>query len=156
MSNTRKDFSKRSSDVRQFPSSKPALSSTKFWKPTLFTAYLTTSRFSSGRKIDQLCGTVGRINLKQMGPLYRPERFQDPIQFASPSIYSSDKSESVFLPVNMRRNNRTSPETSRGKGTRSWNSRFLIPAISCTQNEWKVMSRNRSLHLKSIYKKTTF
>ena len=30
MSNTRKDFSKRSSNVRQFPSSKPALSSTKF------------------------------------------------------------------------------------------------------------------------------
>ena len=62
MSNTRKDFPKRSNNMRQFPSSKPASSSTKIWKPTLSSAYLTMSRYSSGRKIGPVCGTVRRIN----------------------------------------------------------------------------------------------
>ena len=67
MSNTGKDFPKRSSSIKQFPSSKPASSSTKFWKPTLSTTYLIMPR-GSERKIDTLCGTMGRINSKQIGP----------------------------------------------------------------------------------------
>ena len=61
MSNTKKDFPKRSNNIKQFPSSKHVSSSTKFWKPILSTAYPTTPRFSSGRKIGLLCGTMGRI-----------------------------------------------------------------------------------------------
>ena len=51
------------------------------------------------------------------------------IQFNFPSFDSSDKSESVFLPVITRRDNGTSPETDSGKGTRSvFSSRlFLVP-----------------------------
>ena len=75
-------FSKRSNNVRQFPSSKPASSSTKLWKPTPSTTYLTTSRHSRWRKIGQLCRNLGRINSKQMGPIYRQRRIQHPIQFA--------------------------------------------------------------------------
>ena len=65
----KKDFPKRSSNIKQFPSSKPASSSTKFWKPTLSTAYLTTPRFSSGRKIGPLSVIMGRVNSKQMSSL---------------------------------------------------------------------------------------
>ena len=139
--------------IWQFPSSKLASSSIKFWKSTLTTAYLTMSRHSSGRKIGPLCRTVGRIDSKQMVPLYRPRRFQDLSQFPSPSIYSSNSSDSVFLPIIRRRNNGTFLETGSGKGTQSWNSRFLLPATSCTQKEQKVASCNRSLHFKSIYSK---
>ena len=109
MSNTRKDFPKKSSNVRQSPSSKPASSSTKFWKPTLSTAYLTTSGYSNGRKISPFCGTVGRINLKRIGSLYRPRRSRIPFNSTPPpSICSSDKSEFfltfIFLPVITRKN----------------------------------------------------
>ena len=61
-SGTRKDFNKRSSNTKQFPSSKQASSSTKFWKPTLSTAYLTMPWYSSGRRIGPLWRTLGRIN----------------------------------------------------------------------------------------------
>ena len=80
-SGTRKDSNKRSSNSKQFPSSKQASSSTKFWKPTLSTAYLATPRYSSGRKIGPLCGTVDRINKQQMGPLYCSRRFQDTVRY---------------------------------------------------------------------------
>ena len=71
-----------------------------------------------------------------MGTLYHLRRFQDPIQFASSSIYSPDKSESIFLPVVTRRNkDGTSPVTDSEKCNRSGNSRFLLPAISFTQRE---------------------
>ena len=113
------------------------------------------STYSSGRKIGPLCGTVGRINLKQMGPVHCPGRFQDTVQFDSPSVYSSDKSESTFLPVITRRNNGTSPETGSGKGTRSGNSWFLFPTISCSQKEQKVTSCNRSFSVESVYKELT-
>ena len=59
----RKDFpSWRTSNSRQFPSSRPASSSTKFCKPSLSTACLTTSRYSGGRKIGPLCRILGRNN----------------------------------------------------------------------------------------------
>ena len=79
---------------------------------------------------------MGRINSKQMGLLCHLRKFQDPIQFASFSIYSSNKSESIFLPVVTRKNkNGTSPVTGSGKGNRSGNSWYLLPAISFTQRE---------------------
>ena len=126
MSDTRKDFSKMSSNVRQSPPlNLPCLPQISKSNPFYI--------LDSGRKIGPLCQTVGRINSKQMGPLYHPRKFQDPIQLVSPTIYSSDKSESVFLPLIMRRNIVTSPATGSGKGTRSGNSRFLLLAIFCTQ-----------------------
>ena len=107
-------------------------------KTNTSTSYLTTSRYSSGRKIGTLCRTVRRIKSKQMGPLCHSRRFQDPIQFPFSSIYSSDKSESIFLPVLMRRNkNGTSPLRGSGKGNRSGNSWFLLPAMSFTQERTK-------------------
>ena len=85
-----------------------------------------------------------------MGPLYGPRRFQDTIQFDSPSIFSSDKSVLIFLPVITRRNIGTSPETGSEKGTRSANSQFLFLAISYTQKEQKITSCKRSFYVESI------
>ena len=42
------------------------------------------------------CGTMGRIDRQQMGPLYRSKWFQDTIPVNSSSFGSSDKSESIF------------------------------------------------------------
>ena len=52
----------------------------------------------------------GENNLKQMSPLYRTGWFQDTIQFNSPSFDSSDKCESIFLPLITKRDSGTSPE----------------------------------------------
>ena len=112
-------------------------------------------RYSSGRKIGPLCGTMGRINTQQMGPHYHSRWFQDTIQVNSPSFVSSDKSESIFLLVITRRNNGTSPEMSSGKGTRSRNSWFLFRAISCTEKERNAIFGNRSFFAKSVHKETT-
>ena len=90
-----------------------------------------------------------------MGLLHRSRRFQDTIQVKSPSFVSSDKSESIFLRVTARRDHGTSTETGSGKGTRSRNTRFLFPAISCSKKEWKVTSSNRASSAKSIHKETT-
>ena len=70
-----------------------------------------------------------------MGPFYHSKRFQDSIQVSSSSFGSSNKSESIFLPVVTRRDHRTSQETGSGKGTGSGNSRlfsllFLLPKKS--------------------------
>ena len=151
MSNTRKDFSKSSSNVKQFPSSKPALSSTKFWKPTFPLPILPCPDIPMGGRLARFMEQWGELTL------YRPGRFQDPIQFTSPTVYSSDSSKSVFLPIIKRRNwNGTSPEMGSRKSTWSGNSGLLLPAISCTQKERKFTYRHRSLHLKSIYMTTTF
>ena len=91
-----------------------------------------------------------------MGPLYCLRRVQDTIQVNSPSLISSDKSESIFFPVTGRRDCGSSPETGSGKGTRSGNSRLLFQAISCTKKEQKVTSGNRSFAAKSIHKKQPF
>ena len=98
-SSSRKEYAKRSGNQKQFPSSKQASSSTKFGSPTLSTASPTMSRHSSGRKAGPFCGTLGRIDRQQVGPLYRLKRVQDPIQVSSSPIGHSDKSESIFLPV---------------------------------------------------------
>ena len=90
-----------------------------------------------------------------MGPFYHTKRLQDTIQFNSPSFYSFEKSEPIFLPVITRRDNGTSPETGSGKGTRSGNSWFLFPAISCPEKERKVTSYNRSFSVESVHKETT-
>ena len=82
----RKAFSKRSSNTKQFPSSKHVSSSTKFWKPSLSTACLTTPRYSSGRKMGPLCGKMGRSNTKQMGPFYRMNGFRIPFNSAPPLL----------------------------------------------------------------------
>ena len=105
-------------------------------------------RYSSGRKIGPLCGTMGRIL-----SIIRDEA--DTIQVNSPSFVSSDKSESIFLPVIMRRNSGTSPETGSGKGTRSRISWLLFLAISCPKKERKITSSNRSYSTKSVHKETT-
>ena len=111
---------------------------------TLSTAHLATARYSSGRKVGPLCGTMGRTDRQQMGPFYRPKWFQDTIQVNSSCFGSSNKSESIFLPVVTRRDCRTSPKTGSGKGTGSGNFRLLFPAISSTKKELKITSSNRS------------
>ena len=73
----------------------------------------------------------------------------------TPLLSSVQKSESIFLPIITRRNNRTSPETGSGKGTRSGNSWFLYLAISCPKKEWEVSAGNRSFPTKSVHKETT-
>ena len=150
-SSSRKEYAKRSGNQKQFPSSKQASSATKFWSQT--TASPTTSRHSSGRKVGPFCGTMGRIDRQQVGPLYCPKQVQDPIQVTSSPISCSDKSESIFLPVIARRNHRTSQETGSGKGLESRNS-GLFPAIPSAKKEWKVTSSNRSFLTKSVYKQT--
>ena len=96
-SSTRKDFPKRSSNSKQFPSSKHAPSSTKFWKPTLSTACLTTPRYSSGGKIGPLCGTMGKINKQQMGPIVR-NGFRIPFRLIPPlSSVPIKLSQSSFM-----------------------------------------------------------
>ena len=127
---------KRSSNSKQFLSSKMASSSTKLWKPTLSTASLTESGHSSGRN-------NGKIDRQQTGPLYCSRRFQDTIQVDSSFIVSSNKTESIFLTVASRRDRQPSPERGSGKGTKSGNSQFLFPDIPCTKKERKVTSRHR-------------
>ena len=124
--------------------------------PTLSTASRTMSRHSSGRKVGPFCGTMGRINRQQVGPLYHLKRVQDPIQVSSSPIGCSDISESIFLPVIARRDNTTSQELGNGKGMESRNSRFLSPTIPSTKKELKVMPSNRSFLTKLVYKKTAF
>ena len=101
-------------------------------------------------------GTMGRIDRQEVGPLYRLKRVQNPIQVSSSLIGSSDKSESIFLPVITRRDRRTSQEVDSGKGMESGNSRFLFPAISSAKKERKVTPSNRSFFTKSVYKQTAF
>ena len=128
----------------------------KILKANLSTAYSTTSRYSSGRKIGPLCRTVGRIYSKHMGPLFRLRRFQDPIQFTSSSIYSSDKSESIFFPIVTRRNKKgSSPVTGSGKNNKSRKSRFLLLPISFTQKQNGKLHHIIDLSIFYLHKKTT-
>ena len=155
-SSNRKEYAKRSGNQKQFPSSKQASSSTKFWSPTLSTASPATPRHSSGRKVGPICGTMRRIDRQQVGPFYRPKRVQDPIQVSSSLIGCSYKYESIFLPVIARRNHGASQEIGSWKGLESGNSWFSFPAIPSTQKEWKVTSCNRPFLPKSLYTQTTF
>ena len=99
---------------------------------------------------------IGRTDRQQMGPLYCVKQFEDSIQVNSSAFFSSDKTESIFLPVVMRRDQTTSQEMGSGKGTGSGNSRFLFLIISSIKKEWKVTPSNRSFFTKSIYKQTAF
>ena len=74
---------------------------------------------------------------------------------STPPLSSVPMSESIFLPVITRRDSGTSPETGNGKGTRSGNSRFLYPVISCLEKERKVTSSNRFFSAKTVHKETT-
>ena len=68
-----------------------------------------------------------------MGPLYRSKWFQHTIQVNSSPVISSDKVESIFLTVTLRRDRNSSPEMGSGKGTRPGNSRLLFLTIACTK-----------------------
>ena len=103
MSNTRKDFPKRSSNVRPFPSSKPASFSTKFWKPTFPLPILPHPDILMEGRLVHFVEKWGGLTQNKWD-LYSPRMSQDPIQFDSPSVHSSDKSEPAFLPVITRRN----------------------------------------------------
>ena len=81
---------------------------------------------------------MGRIDRQQVGPLYCPKWVQDPIQVSSSPIGSCDKSESIFLPVIMRRDWRTSQEMGSGNGTESGNSGLLFPAIPSAKKNGKL------------------
>ena len=109
--------------------------------PTLSTASPATPRHSRGRKVGPFCGTMGRIDRQQVGPLYRPKQVQDPIQV------SANKSESIFLPVIARRNRGASWEMGSEKGSESGNFQFLFPEST---------SHNRLFLAKSLYTQTTF
>ena len=98
---------------------------------------------------------MGKINRQQMGPLYCSKQFQDTIQVNSSPVVTSDKAESIFLTITLRRDRNSSPETGSGKGTRSGNSQLLFPTIPCTKKEWKVMSSKRSFFTEPIYRETT-
>ena len=81
---------------------------------------------------------MGRIDKRQVGPLYRPKQVQDPIQVSSSPFGSSHKSESIFLPVTTRRDQRTSQETGSGKGTESGNSQLLFPLFLVPKKDGKL------------------
>ena len=55
------------------------------------------SRHSSGRKVGPFCGTMGRIDRQQVGPLYHLKWVQDPIKVSSSPIGCSDISSSPLL-----------------------------------------------------------
>ena len=150
----KEDYSKRTGNVRQSPSSKPASSSTKLWTPTLSTACIATPGHSSRRMIGPLCGTMGRIHRQQMDPLYRVTRFQDTVHKNSSIVVFSNQNESIFLTVTPRGNRNPSQETGSGKGAGAENSRLLFPDISCTKKERKVMSNHRPVFTEPIHRET--
>ena len=67
----------REVEIRQFPSSKQASSLTNSEVHLFPLPVLLHTRLSSGRKIDPICGTMGRIDGQEMDSLYR---VQDSIQ----------------------------------------------------------------------------
>ena len=111
----------------------------------LSTAYLVTPRYSSVRKIVPLCGTMGRINTKQMGPLYRTKLFQDTIQFDHRLFLQLLREEITELLQ------KRAVEMIQDTGTPG----FLFPAIPCPEKERKVTSCNRSFSVESLHKETT-
>ena len=65
-----------------------------------------------------------------MDPFYLSKLVQDPIQVSSSPVGCSDKSDSIFFPVIVRRDSRISQEMGSGKGSESGNSEFLLPDIT--------------------------
>ena len=137
-SHIKKENIKRTGNIRQFPSSKPASSSARLWRPALSTACSSARGHSSGRTIGPFCGKMGGINRQQMGPLCRTKRIQDTIHQNSSFVICSDQNESILLPVSQRRDRKSSQQTGSGKGTESGNSRLLFPDIPCAKKERKV------------------
>ena len=104
--------------------------------------------------IGPLCGTMGRINKQQIGPLYRSRRFQDTIHVNFPSFVSSE-SESVFLPRYHEKISRNFSRNGQWKGYKIRELPVLFPVISFSKKERKATSGNRFFSAKSIYKETT-
>ena len=134
-SSNKKEYAKRSGNQKQFPSSKPASSSTKYWCPALSTASLTTPRHSSGRKVGPFCGTMGRIDRQQMCPFYRPKRVQDPYQSIPPlsvvPIKLSQSSSPLLREEIAELLKKRAVEWVRNLGTLGFYSRlFLIPKMN--------------------------
>ena len=71
---------------------------------------------------------MGKFDRQQMGPLSYSKRFQDTIQVDSSLIVSSNKTESIFLTVTLRRDQKRAVERVQNPGTSSFYSRiFLVP-----------------------------
>ena len=155
-SHTKKDNIKRTGNIRQFPSSKPASSSARLWRPALSTACSSARGHSSGRTIGPFCGKMGGNNIQQMGPLYRTTLIQDTIHQNSSFVICSDQNESVLLPVSQRRDRKPSQQTGSGKGTESRNSWLLFPDLPCSKKERKVTFDNRPFFIEPIHKETGF
>ena len=149
---TKKDNIKRTGNICQFPSSKPASSSARLWRSALSTA---ARGHSSGRTIGPFCGKMGGNNRQQMGPLYRTKQIQDTIHQNSSFVICSDQNESILLPVSQRRDRKPSQQMGSGKGTESWNSRLLFPDIPCAKKEGKVSFNNRPVFIKPIHRETS-
>ena len=149
----RKDYAKRSGNQKQFPSSKQASSSTKFWSPTLSTAGPATSRCSSGRRLahfveqwEELTNNKWVLSIDRNG-------FKIPFKSVPPLsvvLINLSQSSSPLL-----REEIVEPQkTGSGKGSESGNSQFLFLAIPGTQKERKVTSRNRPILTKPLYTQT--
>ena len=155
-SHTKKENIKRTGNIRQFPSSKPASSSTRLWRPALSTACSSVLGHSSGRTIGPFCGKMGGNNRQQMGPLYRTTRIQDTVQQNSSFVICSNQNESILLPVSQRRDGKPSQQTGSGKGTESGNSRLLFLDLPSSKKERKVTFDHRPFFIEPIHKETVF
>ena len=155
-SNTKKENIKRTGNIHQFPSSKPASSSTRLWRPALSTACTSILWHPSGRTIGPFCGKMGGNYRQQMGPLYHTTRIQDNIQQNSSFVICSDQNESVLLPVYQRRDQKPSQQTGSGKGTESGNSQLLFPDLPSSKKEWKVTFDHRPFFIEPIHIETVF
>ena len=155
-SHTKKENIKRTGNIRQFPSSKPASSSTRLWRPALSTACTSVLGHSRGRTNGPFCGKMGGNYRQQMGPLYRTTRIQDTIQQNSSFAICSDQNESILLPVYQRRDRNPSQQTGSGKGTESGNSRLLFPVLPSSKKERKVTFDHRPFLIEPMHKETVF
>ena len=155
-SNTKKENIKRTGNIHQFSSSKPASSSTRLWRPALSTACTSVLGHPSGRTTGPFCGKMGGNYRQQMGPLYHTTRIQDTIQQNSSFVICSNQNESILFPVYQRRDRKPSQQTGSGKGTESWNSRHLFPDLPNSKKEWKVTFDHRPFFIEPIHKETVF
>ena len=154
-SHIKKDNIKRTGNIRQFPSSKPASSSARLWRPALSTACSSARGHSSGRTIGPFCGKKGGNNRQQMGPFYRTKRIQDTIHQNSSFVICSDQNESILLLVSQRRDRKSSQQTGSGKGTEYGNSRLLFPDNPCAKKERKVSFNIRPVFIKRLHRETS-
>ena len=146
-------------EIRQFPSPKQASSLTNSG-PSLPTASPTASRLSSGRKIDPICGTMGRIERQQMDPLYLSKQVQDPIQVTSSPIGCSNNLIQFSLQL-LREEiakllKKRAVERVRNQGTPSFYLRvLLVPAFTSAKWRREVTFSNSSFLL-NLYMNKAF